>query len=132
VYGGGGVYPDVVFPEPEPTPVWLSRVGEEELALQWVAGHVTANAGAYASLETLAATPRLAPSTIAEFRAFAEQQGVPIPPGDAADRRLERYLLVRIAAAKWGDAGQYRIAAAMDPELGMAVEAFGKAEGILK
>jgi carboxyl-terminal processing protease len=132
VYGGGGIYPDVVFPEPEPTPVWLSRVGEEELALQWVAGHLTANASSYVSPETLAATPRLAPSTIAEFRAFAEQQGVPIPPGDSADRRLERYLLVRIASAKWGDVGAYRVAAALDPELGMAVEAFSRAEGILK
>jgi carboxyl-terminal processing protease len=93
---------------------------------------VTANATSYASLETLAATPRLAPSTIAEFRAFAAAQGVPIPPGDEADRRLERYLLLRIAAAKWGDAGEYRIAAAMDPELGMAVEAFGRAENILR
>ena len=131
-YGGGGIYPDVRFPEPEPTPVWLSRVGEEQLALQWVAGHLTANAAAYASIETLAASPRLAPPAIAEFRRFAERQGVSIPAGEEVDRRLERYLLVRIAAAKWGDAGEYRIAAAMDPELRLAVESFEKAEGILK
>ena len=132
VYGGGGIYPDIRFPEPEPTPVWLARVGEEELSLRWIGGHLTANASAYASLDELAAAPRLAPATIAEFRAFAAKQGVPIPDGEDADRRLERYLVVRIAATKWGDAGRYRIAAALDREIVMAVEAFSQAERILK
>ena len=132
VYGGGGIYPDIRFPDPEPTPVWLARVGEEELPLQWIGGHLTSSGATYASLDALAAAPRLAPATIAEFRAFAAKRGVPIPEGEDADRRLERYLVVRIAAAKWGDAGRYRIAAALDREIGMAVESFGKAEGILK
>jgi carboxyl-terminal processing protease len=132
VYGGGGIYPDIVFPEPEPTPVWLSRVVEEQLPLQWIGGHLTANAAAYPSADALAAAPRLAPGTIADFRAFAARQGVTIPEGEDADRRLERHLLVRIAATKWGDAGRYRVSAALDREIGMAVESFAKAEGILR
>jgi carboxyl-terminal processing protease len=132
VYGGGGIYPDIVFAEPEPAPVWLARVAEEELPLQWIGGHLTASGASYASPEALAAAPRLAPATIADFRAFAAKQGVTIPPGEDADRRLERFLLVRIAAAKWGDAGRYRLSAALDGEIGMAVGGFARAESILR
>ena len=42
VYGGGGIYPDVLLPEGDPIPLWLSRVYEDMLELKWIAGHVTA------------------------------------------------------------------------------------------
>ena len=132
VYGGGGIYPDVVFPEPDPEPVWLARVHEERLELEWIAGHVTAAGGAYPTLDALAASPKAAPSAVADFRRFATEQGVMIPDGADADARLERAIVRWVALAKWGDPGYYRLAAVQSADVKRAVEAFARAEGILK
>jgi carboxyl-terminal processing protease len=132
VYGGGGIVPDVPFPEPEPTPVWLSQVREADLPLKWIGGHVSANAAAYASVDALAANPVPPADAVADFRKFAADQGVTIPPGEDADRRLRRAIVLAAARAKWGDEGVYRIAAVMDPEVKAAAAAFDKAAEILK
>src|SRR5438046_9751919 len=36
VYGGGGIYPDVVLPEPDPAPPSLDGVRAADLPLSWV------------------------------------------------------------------------------------------------
>ncbi|HEX6912312.1 MAG TPA: S41 family peptidase, partial [Longimicrobium sp.] len=41
VYGGGGIYPDVVMPEAEPVPVWLARLSEEAVHTRWIGGYLT-------------------------------------------------------------------------------------------
>jgi carboxyl-terminal processing protease len=132
VYGGGGIYPDIVFPEADPEPLWLARVHEERLDLKWIAGHVTAAAGAYASLDALAASGKAAQGTLADFRRFAVEQGVTVPEGAEADARLERAIVMWVALAKWGDAGFYRLAAVQSDDVKHAVNAFAKAESILK
>jgi carboxyl-terminal processing protease len=131
VYGGGGIYPDVVLPPAEPTPVWLSRAREEALALKWVAGHLGANPAAYASLDALAASPVVAGTGVAGFRTLAAEEGVTIPAGADADRILRRELLEEVAYSKWGDAGRYRIAAVLDAEITAAVDAFEQAAALL-
>jgi carboxyl-terminal processing protease len=131
VYGGGGIYPDVVLERPEPTPVWLARVEEESLPLKWIAGHLSANPAAYATLDQLAAHPAMAPGALADFRKFAAEQKVTIPDGADADRRLTTTLLERVAFAKWGSAGLYRLEAVLDPEITAGVQAFDKAAAIL-
>ena len=132
VYGGGGIYPDVVFPESEPVPLWLARVHEERLDLKWIAGHLTAVGGAYPTLDALAASPKAASGAVADFRRFAAEQGVTIPEGAEVDVRLERAIIRWVALAKWNDPGLYRLAAVQSADVKRAVEAFGKAEGILK
>ena len=132
VYGGGGIYPDIVFPEPDPAPLWLARVHEERLDLKWIAGHLTAAGGAYPSLEAVAASPKAAAGAVADFRRFAVEQGVAIPDGPDADARLERAIVRWVALAKWGDAGFYRLVAVQSADVKRAAEAFAKAEGILK
>ena len=132
VYGGGGIYPDVVFPESEPVPLWLARVYEKRLELKWIAGHLTAAGAAYPSLDALAASPKAAPGAVADFRRFAVEQGVTIPEGAEVDVRLERAIVRWVALAKWNDPGLYRLAAVQSADVKRAVEAFGKAEGILK
>jgi carboxyl-terminal processing protease len=131
-YGGGGIVPDVPLAEREPMPVWLSRVHEDDLPLRWIAGHVSASAAAYPSVDALAAAPAAAPGAVADFRRFAAAAGVTIPDGPDADRRLDRLVVLSVARAKWGDEGVYRIAAIMDQQVKDAVAAFGKAEEILK
>jgi carboxyl-terminal processing protease len=132
VYGGGGIYPDVVLPESEPMPLWLSRVYEDMLELKWIAGHVSAAAAGYPSLDALAGAPKAAPGAVADFRRFAREQGVTIPEGIEADERLDRAIVRWVALAKWHEPGLYRIAAVQSADVKRAVEAFGKAEGILK
>ena len=131
VYGGGGIFPDVVLPESEPTPLWLSRLREEALALKWIAGHLTANAGAYPTLDALAASPVLAGTGLADFRAFAANNSVSIPEGAETNRLAERELVREIAFTKWGDLGLYRIIAMTDSEIAAALQTFGKAAELL-
>jgi carboxyl-terminal processing protease len=61
----------------------------------------------------------------------ARRQGVTVPTDAAADAWLQYALLLRIAAAKWGDAGYYRVSAAVDPEIDAAVRSFARASAML-
>ena len=131
VYGGGGIYPDVVLPEAEPAPVWLARLAEDAVHTRWIGGYLTENAGAFTTADALAAAPRLPEGALASFRAFAQQQGHALPAGADADRALERMLLAEIAGTKWGGAGYYRVLAALDPQIGAAVAEFARAGEIL-
>jgi carboxyl-terminal processing protease len=132
VYGGGGIYPDVRLPRPRLAPLWLSQVREANLPIKWTAGHVTANAAAYASLDALAAKPDLAAGGLADFRRFANEQGVAIPSGDEADSLLIRELVPEVAYVKWGTPGYYRIDAVLDPEVKSSLGAFDQAAAMLK
>jgi carboxyl-terminal processing protease len=131
VYGGGGIYPDVVLPEPEPAPLWLARLREADLLTQWAGGWVGSAPAELASLDAAAASPALPPAALASFRAFASARGATVPEGGEADARLGRELLLAAAWAKWGSAGYYRLAAVLDPQVKEAVAQFGRAAEIL-
>ena len=131
VYGGGGIYPDVVLPEAEPAPVWLARLTEDAVQTRWIGAHLTENAAAYTTAEALAAAPRLPDAALVQFRAFAQQQGHSIPTGAEADRALQRLLVPEIAGTKWGSAGYYRVLAALDEQIAVAVAEFERAAAIL-
>lgn len=131
VYGGGGVYPDVVLAEREGAPLWLERLREEAIPLAWVGGYLSDAGTKLTSADALAAAPTLPAAALDGFRAFARKQGVTIPPGAEADRWLQGALVLRVASAKWGDAGYYRVAAAIDPEIVAASKAFDQAAAIL-
>lgn len=130
VYGGGGIYPDVVLERRE-VPLWLAQVREAMLPLRWTPGYIEVNADRFPDLESLARAPRLPPDAIPLFREFAREQGIRIPEGEDADRRLEELLLLSIAAARWGPSGYSRVAAAIDPEVAAAVAAFDTAQMVL-
>jgi carboxyl-terminal processing protease len=131
VYGGGGIYPDVVMPEPEPAPVWVARLAEDAVHTRWIGGYLTENAAAFTTADALASAPRLPDAALAQFRAFAQQQGHAIPAGEEADRMLQRLLVSQIAGTKWGAAGYYRVQAALDEQVRAAVREFDRAGEIL-
>ncbi|HEV2734815.1 MAG TPA: S41 family peptidase, partial [Longimicrobiaceae bacterium] len=131
VYGGGGIYPDAALPEAAPAPLWLARVREVDLPLQWIGGYLGAHAADFSTPEALAGRPALPAAALADFRAFAARQGVAVPAGAEADAQLQRALVLGVAAAKWGAAGYYRVAAALDPEVAAAVKELPRAAGIL-
>lgn len=131
VYGGGGVVPDVTLPSSY-RPSWLSRLRESDALLTWSAGHVSANAAKFASLDQFASTLSLPSEATANFRAFAASRGVAIPT-DSADSDLLRSTLLRsLAYARWSDAGYYRVSALTDQEVSAAVGAFDRATAMLK
>ena len=132
VYGGGGIFPDVVTPEAEPDPLWLARLREEDLPTRWIGGYLSANAAAFPSADALAASPRLPDAALADFRAFAARAGHTLPPGADADARLQRVLARGIAFAKWGHTGYYRLVAVTDPQVREAAAQFGKAAEVLR
>ena len=131
VFGGGGIYPDVVLKTDADPPPWLERLGEQLLPLKWVPGYLGANPTALGTLEDLAKHPVLPAGAALDFRAFASREGVSVPTGAEADRLLEADLLPLLAEAKWGDAGYYRIAALLDGEVRRAEAAFAQAAAIL-
>jgi carboxyl-terminal processing protease len=127
-YGGGGIFPDIVLSEPQPTPLWLARVYEEALLLKWTPGYLSANGGAFASLESFARNPVLPADALTSFRAFAAEQNVAVPTDPGSEEMLRRAIARWAADTKWGDAGLYRLTAVLDPEVKSAVEAFAQAE----
>jgi hypothetical protein len=86
----------------------------------------------YTTLDAFAARPTVAQNVIADFRRFAAEQGVSIPAGADVDARLERAIVLWVALAKWNDPGFYRLAALQSADVRRAVEAFARAEDILK
>ena len=132
MYGGGGIHPDVALAAEPDAPAWLERVREQGVALAWVGGYVEAHAASLASLDAFLRTPSLDAATLADFRAFAQRQGVPIPAGAEADARLQHELVPTVASAKWGEAGWYRSVALLDAEVNAAVRTFARAADVLR
>ncbi|HEX9130262.1 MAG TPA: S41 family peptidase [Gemmatimonadaceae bacterium] len=125
-YGGGGIYPDLIVDDVD-IPLWLARLGEDNVVLKWIGGYVSANPSAFVSLDQLAQQHAVDAAAIAEFRKFAAAQGVTIPQTSDADATLERVLSSAAARSKFGDAGFYRINATLDPEVQIARRAFDDA-----
>jgi hypothetical protein len=69
---------------------------------------------------------------LADFRSFAEKQGIALASGEAADRLIERDLVRATAYAKWGEIGMYHVEAKIDPAVTQAVRSFDKAEAVLR
>jgi carboxyl-terminal processing protease len=126
VYGGGGIYPDLVVDDPE-VPLWLARLGEDNVVLKWIGGYVTANSSTFASADAVARLQSLDANGIRDFRSFAATQGITIPQTAEGDSTLQRVLLAAAARSKFGDAEFYRVSAAIDPEVQTARKAFDDA-----
>jgi carboxyl-terminal processing protease len=131
VFGGGGIYPDVVLDEAPTAPLWLAKVREQDLVLSWVGGYVGANASSLTSLDAFLKAPALPAAALADFRSFAAKQGVTVPSDIETDATLGRVLSVAVARAKWGDPGAYGVTASLDPEVRSAVGTFERAAAIL-
>ena len=131
VFGGGGIYPDVLLESQTGAPAWWERVREQDLTLAWVGGYVSANAASLTSLDAFLRAPAVPAAAIADFRAFAGRQGVTIPTDGDADALLQRVLTRAVAAAKWGDAGEYGVSAKLDTEVTAALRSFDRAATLL-
>lgn len=128
VYGGGGIYPDIIAETPA-IPRWLIRAGEQQLVLSWSGSYVDAKGSALGTLDTFVSGGSLPGAAVADFRAFAAKQGLDIPAD--ADELLQRELQRGIAYAKWGTEGAYRIDARFDTAVRQAIGGFSEASKLL-
>ena len=127
VFGGGGIYPDVLLESQGSVPLWLARLEEQDVILSWVGGYVSASAASLGSLDAFLRAPVVPAAAVADFRAFATKQGVVVPTDAESDAILQRVLAESVAGAKWGDTGGYSVLALLDPEVRAAVRTFDRA-----
>jgi len=132
VYGGRGLFPDVLLAADEPRPLWLSRLFEDETLTLWVGGFVSEHRAALGTLESFESTPRLPADPIKDFRAFAKGRGVDLPETSEADDWIRSAIFVQMAWAAFGVEGLYRVAGRFDADVKAAVAAFDRAESLLK
>ena len=130
-YGGGGIYPDIPLAEPEGRPVWLAKALERDILLRWIGSYLSGPGTSMPTVEALAASPVLAPTVLQDFRGFASREGATIPNDAASDSLLQQALLPVLARGKYGEAGYYRLSAALDPQVKSALLAFDRASAIL-
>jgi len=127
VFGGGGIYPDVLLDEARSAPLWLARLEEQDVVLSWVGGYVNANAASLGSLDAFLRAPGVTPGAVTDFRAFAAKQGVVIPSDAESEALVHRLLVEAVARARWGDTGGYSVDALLDREVRAAVRALDRA-----
>jgi carboxyl-terminal processing protease len=129
VYGGGGIYPDIVFGESQAMPRWFARLEEQQLILSWSGSYVDAKGSMMGTLDAFVAGGPLPASAVTDFRAFAAKQGVDIPAD--VDEILQRELRSGIAYAKWGTEGAYGVEARLDAAVRRAMAGFDEAGKLL-
>ena len=127
MFGGGGIYPDVLLDEERAAPLWLARLVEQDVVLSWVGGYVSASSPSLGSLDAFLRAPAVPAAALADFRTFAGKQGVAVPSDAESDALLERVLAEAVARARWGDTGGYSVEALVDQEVRAAVRALDRA-----
>jgi len=127
VFGGGGIYPDIVLDRPTPVPLWLTDLRERELPLKWAGARLSEPGGASGAIEAYLDGSAVPASAIAGFRSFARSDGSTVPDGADVDERLRRELIRTLARAKLGEGAYYRLLIADDPWVKQGVLAFDRA-----
>jgi carboxyl-terminal processing protease len=125
VYGGGGIFPDVVLNEPASLPIWLARLDEAGLPFRWASAYAD-SAGAVKAVPR-AVDVTLSDNAIAQFRAFARPLGGDVPTGAEADAMLKQHLTPLVARFRAGEGAYYRALASNDPWISAALAAFVQA-----
>ena len=131
VYGGGGIFPDVLVDAQPGAPLWYSRVSEQLLPITWAGGYATA-ATSLGSLDAFVRAPELPQAAVSDFRDYAKKQGVVIPTDSATNVMLGKLLVRAVANSKWGEPGLYSVTAVMDPEVAQATHDFVRAKELGK
>jgi carboxyl-terminal processing protease len=126
LFGGGGIFPDIVLDHPHPTPLWLARLNERDLLTKW-AGAYLAQTRAPDRIEAYLDESALPRGGVAEFRVFARANGAELLEGADTDALLRRELLAILARVKLGEAAYYRVMLRDDPWMGRSIQAFERA-----
>ena len=124
VYGGGGVYPDVVLPALPQLPEWLAQLEENGIPIRWASAFATASPAKPGD------TGALDDAAIAKFREFAQSLNSNVPASAEIDARLKQHLAPLVARQRSGDSAYYRALAASDPWVADAIASFDRAAAL--
>lgn len=132
VWGGGGIYPDVVLPAADAGPDWFEddHMDDGRLLLRW-AGGLDSTVVRAGTPEELANTV-LPHGVVREFADFARAAGVPLPDDALEDGSLPIVLARAIAWARWGETGLYTFTALRDPQVARAVASMPEAQALVR
>jgi carboxyl-terminal processing protease len=125
VYGGGGVFPDVVLARPDPLPRWAATLIDDDVISRWAAAWQTSSTTAIPTLDAFVADSIVPPAMMASVRSFARDRGVPIPENAQFDAVIGPHVRLALARQRWGEDGYYRVAVSIDEEIRAAHQVFG-------
>lgn len=131
VYGGGGVYPDVVAPTPRALPEWVRALNESEVWLAWIGTYLAGDGARLTSLEDFAGSDQLTVNAVENFRKIANDRKIEIPSDAGTEAQLHRMLRLVIAGAKWGEGGELTLRARWDSEVQLGMDSFARAASLL-
>ena len=130
VYGGGGIYPDVMLDPPSVTPDWYLPIQDRDLILGWVGRYLADSTFSTTSAEIFA-EEGLPEAAVENFIAYAESQGVFIPEDSEARDGLANNLMWNVLWGRWGAAGYYPILARRSRDVQAALKQFGTIDSLL-
>jgi carboxyl-terminal processing protease len=130
VYGGGGIFPDVVLDEAAPLPTWLSRLVEDHVLVRWAGAYADDALAQGTMLDAWSSEPAAGAAMLEHFRDFAAAAGVSLPDSETSDTLLTRRLRAEVAVTRWGTEGWFRHAIADDPQIAEARRQLTTAAGL--
>ncbi|RKY61535.1 MAG: peptidase S41, partial [Candidatus Latescibacterota bacterium] len=133
VYGGGGIWPDLVT-KPDSLDTLEAKLYRDRIFLDFAENYVGEHGEFRGSFEEFLTGYEISDGILEEFRSLCEAKGVPI-----SDKVLEThkaFLCTHIKAALagriWGDSARYRVALEGDVEVREVMKHFGEAEALLR
>jgi carboxyl-terminal processing protease len=126
VYGGGGIYPDVLFQDVGEAPEWYLQVQEEELLIRWIGSYLNEQESAETTPAEFAEAT-LPRDVVENFIAFAAEEGVDEEEMREYGSQVHELLLRTVAWGRWGASGFYTVAALHDRDVSEAIEHFDEA-----
>ena len=128
-YGGGGIYPDLLFEPYDGTePRWFTQLRELQLPLQWLGSYLSDTTFDGVTPRDFAATSLPEP-VVKNFLSFASESGVSVPPEGL--EVVAELLLRQVAWGQWGVTGYYTVAALHDRRVAMAAKQLENARRLL-
>lgn len=129
VYGGGGIYPDLMLRTDRTIPDWLARLNEADTWVEWLGSYFEDQGKRLPTLEAFIEADFVTPASVALLRTIATRKGIELPPDTDPTLRLQ--MRSRIAGAKWGSAAALTIEARTDAQLSEAMKGFSRASELL-
>ena len=133
VYGGGGVYPDVVLHDGTTISKIQQDLFQKRVFFEFATGYISRHKGETFTAEALGPDFKLPESEWAELRKEADKRGVAVSDSAwKADRGfIHRQVRAEMASATLGQLDRYKILVEDDSQLNAALDLFPRASKLM-
>jgi carboxyl-terminal processing protease len=123
VYGGGGIHPDVVVPDP--TPAFVDQLERARVFFDFAVQYNSKHKGLQRSFE-------VTPAVLGEFQDFLTSRKLKWAPGDIETHgdRVKGEIKEAIVSALWGLEEAYKVHTEIDRQLQKALDLFPQAQNL--